>query len=436
MESARSAAFAVLERCRKRGEWANEGLRKTLKGMDAREAALATRLVYGVLQNRMLIDAYLEELSTLPLKKLDQNVLDILHLGGYQLLFMDQIPARAAVDEAVKLTKTCVKNPKTAGFVNAVLRNLDRQREELTKTIDGKWSKPEERWMRLSVQYSHPIWLVKEFAAQLDGDAQQVERLLAANNAPAPMTVQVNSCKTSTEELVKTLAAEGVSAEKHPWMADCLLLERTGDLEGLGSFQRGLFYVQDPAARAAVLAAEPKAGEWVLDLCAAPGGKSFAAALAMGGEGEIISRDIYPWKIEEIKKGAARLGLSAIRAELGDATKPVEGSFDLVIADVPCSGLGIIGKKPDIRYKDPAQMKSLTAVQEKILESAGSAVKPGGRLLYATCTLRREENEARVAVFLSRSSGRFTLRREETLWPHRTGTDGFYYAVLEREAAV
>lgn len=436
MESARSAAFAVLERCRKRGEWANEGLRKTLKGMDAREAALATRLVYGVLQNRMLLDAYLAELSTLPLEKLDQNVLDILRLGGYQLLFMDQIPARAAVDEAVKLTKTRVKNPKTAGFVNAVLRNLDRQRDELTKTIDGRWSKPEERWMRLSVQYSHPLWLVEEFAAQLNGDAEQVERLLAANNAPAPMTVQVNTYKTSTEELVKTLAEEGVSGQMHPWMADCLLLERTGDLEGLESFRRGLFYVQDPAARAAVLAAEPKAGERVLDLCAAPGGKSFAAAVAMGGEGEIISRDIYPWKIEEIKKGAARLGFSTIRAEVGDATKPVDGSFDLVIADVPCSGLGIIGKKPDIRYKDPVQMQGLTAVQEQILENAGAAVKPGGRLLYATCTLRREENEARVAAFLSRSSGRFTLRREETLWPHRTGTDGFYYAVLEREAAV
>lgn len=436
MESARSAAFAVLERCRKRGEWANEGLRKTLKGMDAREAALATRLVYGVLQNRMLIDAYLAELSTLPLEKLDQNVLDILRLGGYQLLFMDQIPARAAVDEAVKLTKTRVKNPKTAGFVNAVLRNLDRQRDELTKTIDGRWSKPEERWTRLSVQYSHPLWLVEEFAAQLNGDAEQVERLLAANNAPAPMTVQMNTCKTSIEELVKTLAEEGVSAQKHPWMADCLLLERTGDLEGLESFRRGLFYVQDPAARAAVLAAEPKAGERVLDLCAAPGGKSFASAVAMGGEGEIISRDIYPWKIEEIKKGAARLGFSTIRAEVGDATKPVDGSFDLVIADVPCSGLGIIGKKPDIRYKDPVQMQGLTAVQEQILENAGAAVKPGGRLLYATCTLRREENEARVAAFLSRSSGRFTLRREETLWPHRTGTDGFYYAVLEREAAV
>lgn len=436
METARAAALTVLERCRKRGEWANEGLRKTLKGMDAREAALATRLVYGVLQKRMLLDAYLAELSTLPLEKLDKNVLDILRLGGYQVLFMDQIPVRAAVDEAVKLTKTHAKNPKTAGFVNAVLRNLDRRREELDKTLEGKWRKPEEVWTQLSVRYSHPLWLVKELAAQLGGDAEQTEQLLAANNAPAPLTVQVNVCKTSTEELRKTLAGEGVSAEVHPWMADCLLLERTGDLEELDAFRQGLFYVQDPAARAAVLAAEPKAGERVLDLCAAPGGKSFAAAVAMGGEGEIVSRDLYPWKVEEIKKGAARLGLSAIRTQVGDATKAVDGRFDLVIADVPCSGLGIIRKKPDIRYKDPTQLAGLAPIQEKILENAAAAVKPGGRLLYATCTLRREENEGRVEAFLRRCGGDFTLAREETLWPHRTGTDGFYYAVLERRAAV
>lgn len=436
METARSAALTVLERCRKRGEWANEGLKKTLKGMDAREAALATRLVYGVLQNQMLLDAYLAELSTLPLEKLDKNVLDILRLGGYQMLFMDQIPARAAVDEAVKLAKARAKSPKTAGFVNAVLRNLDRRREELDKVLDGKWRKPEEVWMGLSVRCSHPLWLVEELAAQLGGDAEETERLLAANNAPAPMTVQVNTCRTSTEELLETLAEEGVSAEGHPGMKDCLLLEGTGDLEALDSFQRGLFYVQDPAAKAAVLAAEPKAGERVLDLCAAPGGKSFAAAVAMGGAGEIVSRDLYPWKVEGIKREAARLGLSAIRTEVGDATKAVDGNYDLVIADVPCSGLGIIRKKPDIRYKDPAQLAGLAPIQEKILENAGAAVKPGGRLLYATCTLRREENEARVEEFLSRLGGQFTLRREETLWPHRTGTDGFYYAVLERRAAV
>lgn len=437
METARSAALTVLERCRKRGEWANEGLKKTLKGMEAREAALATRLVYGAVQNRMLLDAYLAELSTLPLEKLDKTVLDILRLGGYQILFMDQIPVRAAVDEAVKLTKARFKNPKTAGFVNAVLRNLDRRREELGKLLDGKWRAPGEERTRLSVQYSHPLWLVDELAAGLDGDLEETEQLLAANNAPAPMTVQVNTCRISVPALLKALEAEGVAAKEHPRMEGCLLLERTGDLEQLKPFQQGLFYVQDPAARAAVLAAAPKAGERVLDLCAAPGGKSFAAAVAMGGEGEIVSRDIYPRKVQELAAQAARLGFSLIRPEVGDATQAAEeGAYDLVIADVPCSGLGIIGKKPDIRYKDPAQFAGLSPIQENILENAAGAVKPGGRLLYATCTLRREENEGRTAAFLARRGGEFTLRREETLWPHRTGTDGFYFAVLERGAAV
>lgn len=435
METARSAALTVLERCRMRGEWANEGLRKVLKGMDAREAALATRLVYGVIQDRLLLDEYLKELSSIPPGKLDAVVLDILRLGGYQILFMDQIPVRAAVDEAVKLTKSRVKNPKTAGFVNAVLRNLDRRRGELSQQLADRWTGPEEVWQRLSLRYSHPLWLVEEFSRQLDGDAARVEAVLAANNMPAPMTAQVNTCRIPGGELLEQLKSEGVSARAHPWMEDCLLLEGTGNLEELPSFQKGLFYVQDPAARAAVLAASPKAGERVLDLCAAPGGKSFAAAVAMGNTGEIVSRDIYPWKAREIKKGAERLGLSCIKTAVGDAQDPVEGSFDLVIADVPCSGLGIIGKKPDIRYKDPEQLADLEPIQEKILENAAAAVRSGGRLLYATCTLRREENEDRVEAFLARH-GEFSAQYQETLWPGERGTDGFYYAVLTREVGV
>lgn len=259
-----------------------------------------------------------------------------------------------------------------------------------------------------------------------------MEALLKENNALAPMTAQVNTCKLSSEELVKRLEREGVLAREHPWMENCLLLEGTGNLEELPAFQKGFFYIQDPAAKTAVLAAAPKAGERVLDLCAAPGGKSFAAAVAMGDRGEIVSRDVYPWKVQELEKSAQRLGLSCVKAMVGDATKPVEGSFDLVIADVPCSGLGIIGKKPDIRYKDPADFAALTPLQTAILENAGGVVKPGGRLLYATCTLRREENEGRVMAFLDKRR-EFSLQCQETLWPQEKGTDGFYYAVLTRE---
>lgn len=433
METGRSAAWTVLRRGRKQGEWANEGLRKTLKGMDPLEAALATRLVYGVLQNRILLDRYLSLLSTLPLERLDRDVLEILRLGSYQILFMDQIPARAAVDESVKMTKQCTKNPKTAGFVNGVLRNLDRRRGELAARLEREWSDGTQPvWDRLSLRYSHPRWLVEEFARELDGDPAQVERLLAANNGRRPLTAQVNLCRTTCEELRERLEKEGVTARPHEWVADCLLLENTGNLETLPAFQEGLFYIQDPGARAAVLAADPKAGERVLDLCAAPGGKSFAAAVAMGDKGTVVSRDIYPWKVREIEGGAVRLGLGSICAAVGDAAETVEERYDLVIADVPCSGLGIIGKKPDIRYKDPETFLGLAPLQKTILENAGEAVRPGGRLLYATCTLRREENQDRVAEFLAQH-GEFSLGCERTLWPQETGTDGFYYAVLTRE---
>lgn len=434
METARSAALTVLARCRQRQEWANEGLRKTLKGLEPREAALATRLVYGVLQSRMLLDHYLRQLSSLPLEKLDIKVLEILRLGAYQLLFMDQIPVHAAVDESVKLARRWAKNPKTAGFVNGVLRNLDRQRVDLEQSFYTEWSGPEKVWERLSVQYSHPLWLVKEFAHRLGNDPEQVEALLRADNTPGPVTAQVNTVQISSEELRRVLEGENVCVRNHPWMKDCLLLENTGDLEGLDSFRKGFFYVQDPAAKAAVLAVAPEAGERVLDLCAAPGGKSFAAAVAMGDVGEIVSRDLYPWKVEAMKQSATRLGLRSIRAETGDATKAVSGKYDLVIADVPCSGLGIIGKKPDIRYKDPAGFEGLAPVQAAVLENAWGAVKPGGRLLYATCTLRQEENEDQVAAFLRRRGGTFSLEQQETFWPQERGTDGFYYAVLRREA--
>lgn len=432
MDAARTAALKVLRRGRTQGEWANEGLKKALQGMDTREAALATRLVYGVLQNRLLLDAYLGALSTLPLERVDQDVLDILRLGGYQILFLDQIPARAAVDEAVKQTRQRAKNPKTAGFVNAVLRNLDRRKEELGQSLQEKWKKEKSLWERLSVVYSHPRWLVEEFAKELGGDPEQVERLLEADNAPRSMTAQVNRCKITTQELEDRLTGEGVVFKPHPWMEDCLLLENTGNLVQLSAFQEGLFYIQDPSAKAAVLAAEPKAGERVLDLCAAPGGKSFAAAVAMGDQGTVLSRDIYPWKVQEIETGAARLGLTSISTAVGDGSKPVEGEYDLVIADVPCSGLGIIGKKPDIRYKDPREFDGLAPIQQAIIENAGKAVRPGGRLLYATCTLRRAENQEQVAAFLKRNK-EFSLRCQRTLWPQETGSDGFYYAVLTRE---
>ena len=431
----REVALRALIACERQGAWSDGFLKKEIGGarLDGRDAALATRLCFGVLQNRMLLDYYLGCLSTVKLEKMEPAVRNILRLGTYQVLFLDRVPDHAAVSQSVEQARAHSRNPRSAGLVNGILRSLTRQKGELRQ--------PEE----LSVRYSHPQWLVDTFARRLPED--ELEALLAADNGEPPTCIQVNTCKTDTHSLVDTLSEEGMKVHPHPWLPDCLLLESTGNLEQSAAFQRGLFYVQDAAAKLAVLAADPKPNMAVLDACAAPGGKSFAAAIAMEGRGSITSCDIHPHKMELIQAGARRLGFDCISAEVldGKACKAdFLDKFDLVIADVPCSGLGIIRKKPDIRYKDPKPLEGLPRVQTAILDNVARYVKPGGTLLYATCTLLERENEAVVISFCEKHSD-FTLEAFQlpqpfgmcssgmvTCWPHRHGTDGFFFARLRR----
>ena len=273
--------------------------------------------------------------------------------------------------------------------------------------------------------------------------------MLKADNEAPRTVVQVNTLKTTPAALRQRLEGEGAEAEPHPWMADALVLGGMGSLERLASFREGAFYVQDPAARLSVLCARlPKEGARVLDCCAAPGGKSFAAAIAMGGRGEITSCDIHPHKIDLIAKGAARLGLANISARVQDAAEFVpewEGQMDCVIADVPCSGLGIIRKKPDIRYKNLEETRELPALQLRILENQARYVRPGGVLLYSTCTVLKRENEEVVGSFLA-SHPDFRLEALElpdifpknetgmlTLIPGQYDTDGFFICRLRRQ---
>lgn len=434
---ARETALNVLIACRKEGGWSNGVLKKytARDRLDSRDSALAARLCYGVLQNRNYLDFYLKQLLTGKIKDLHPAVRDILHLGLYQMYLMDKIPESAAVNESVELAKKyCRKQRNAPGFVNGVLRNAVRTKGTLQEPVS--WED----------KYSHPgelINLLKGYVGK-----ERIEPMLKANNSIAPMFVQVNTLRTSVEALRQRLAGEGVSAERHPWLADCMVLSGTGSIESLPSFREGLFYVQDPAAKLSVLCAEIKPGQQVLDCCAAPGGKSFAAAIAMKGTGSIISCDIHPHKIELIAKGAARLGLTQITAMEQDATvfDPAwEEKMDTVIADVPCSGFGIIRKKPDIRYKSVAQMAELPALQRQILENAARYVRPGGLLMYSTCTLVRAENEDVVENFL-RTHPNFApeplllpspFPKNENgmlaLVPGEYDTDGFFICRLRRK---
>ena len=435
MVTARSVALEALVACEKQGAWSDGYLKKAIRaaGLDARDAALATRLCFGVLQNRMLLDFWLSDLCLTPLEKLEPPVRAVLRLGAYQLQLLSRVPSHAAVSQAVDLARKYARNPRAAGLVNGVLRNLLRQKDRLPSPSD------------LSTRYSHPQWLVDAFTERLG--AEEAEALLAADNGEPPTYAQVNTLKTTPEALSAALAARGVEAGPHPWLPGCLLLRRTGSLEELPEFQAGHFYIQDAAARLPILAAALQPGWRVLDACAAPGGKSFAAALAMGDRGEVLSCDIHPHKQQLIQAGARRLGLSCIHTEVLDARMCKDDlldRFDLVIADVPCSGLGIIRKKPDIRYKDPKPLENLPRIQADILDSAARCVCPGGVLLYATCTLLERENEGAVLGFLDRNKY-FTLERFQvpgpfadtgrgmlTCWPHRHGTDGFFFAKLRR----
>ena len=298
----------------------------------------------------------------------------------------------------------------------------------------------------LSTLYSHPEWLVKEFILSLG--EEETAQMLAADNSQPPTAVMVNTTRTTAEELKAMLEADHVEAEPHPWLENCLLLHRTGDLERLEAFQQGLFYVQDPASRLSVLAAGAKPGMKVLDCCAAPGGKSFAAAIAMENQGEIVSCDLHPHKKKLIQAGADRLGLTIITPKTADGKvfRPEwESAFDLVLVDAPCSGLGVIRKKPDIRYKDPAPLADLPAVQLDILRNAARYVRPGGTLMYSTCTLLYRENGEVVETFLAENNSykaeAFPLPGpvglvqggSVTLWPHRHGTDGFFISKMRRE---
>ena len=430
--TARQTALAALIACRKQGAWSDGILKEYLArdALDRRDAALASRLCYGVLQNRMLLDHYLKQVLTGRIKDLQPVVLDILRLGAYQMLLLDKIPASAAVNESVNLCKKYA-NHRAASLVNGVLRTLDREKNRLKPPED------------LPTKYSHPAPLVALMEASV-GQAQ-LEAVLKADNETPQTAVQINILRARTAEIQAQLQAGGAEVCQHPWMPDCLLVSGAGSVELLAPFQQGECYVQDPAARLAAEAAGILPGMTVLDACAAPGGKSFVAAIGMRNEGSIFSCDLHPHKIDLLTRGAARLGLTCIHPVQQDATvyrADWEGRMDAVLADVPCSGLGIIRKKSDIRYENLLDLQQLPQLQLQILQNVARYVRPGGVLLYSTCTILHRENEEVVRAFLWGNDA-FALEPMSlpvggenagmlTLLPGQYDTDGFFICKMRR----
>lgn len=432
----------TLNTCQRQGGWSDGVLKKQLAqaNLSGRDAALATTLCFGVLQNQMLLDFYLSHWSNIALQRMERKVLLALRIGAYQLLFLDRIPASAAVNSTVDLVRSCSKNPRVPGMVNAILRGMERSLNNLP-TIPQ-----EDPAVYLSTLYSHPVWLVRLLLEQLG--QEETTAFLEANNGHPSMTAMVNTTRTTAQALTQALTEQGVTVQPHPWLDDGLILSGVGNLEELDAFREGLFYIQDPASRLAVLASGAKAGDRVLDVCAAPGGKSFAAAIQMENQGEILSCDLHPHKKKLIQNGARRLGLSIIQPMTADARQfrpQWEADFPVVLVDAPCSGLGVIRKKPDIRYKQPEPLEDLPRVQLDILRNASRYVAPGGTLLYSTCTILPRENQQVVQAFLADAPD---FRPQPLhlpgpagdveegmlcLWPQRHGTDGFFLCRLKKE---
>ena len=358
-------------------------------------------------------------------------------MGVYQLLMLDKIPARAAVNESVALCKASGCG-RASGLVNAVLRKISSVGADALPDIPGKGTAK-----YLSIKYSHPVWLVQRIIAQ-KGYAF-AEDFLAANNRLSGLDLQINTLKVEKADYIRALYRSCLDCFVPDFPENCVIL-KGGSVSTLPGFEEGLFYIQDRAARMAVQILALGPGMKVLDACAAPGGKSFAAAITMKNTGSILSCDIHEKKLSLIQTGAERLGIDVISTRAADARRPAPdlvSAFDAVIADVPCSGLGVIRKKPEIREKNETEISQLPQIQRDIIENLSCCVKPGGVLLYSTCTILREENEAVVNAFLDRHGdfepedfpvgGRRSEKGMYTFWPNVDGTDGFFAAKLRRK---
>ena len=428
MKNVRDAAVGILLKTEKENAYSNLSLASAeYADADPRDRALLSSLVYGVLEHRETLDYNISLYLSSPLKKLHPRVLNILRTGALQIFYMDKIPDRAAVSEAVSSAKR-MKAAYAAPLINAVLRKA----ANTGLVFPDKENKTE----YLRVRYSCPGWLIGHFI-QSYGD-ENAERILAAFEGRRPLFCRINPL--APFDVAQELEKEGVRI--HPTdVENCFTLENTGDITALSAFRRGGFHIQDMSSQicCAVLGAKP--GETVLDCCSAPGGKAFTAAEKMNGSGMLIANDIYEHKCRLIEEGAARLGLRNIRTVCSDASSLGDRikDADRVLCDVPCSGLGVIGRKPEIRYKPQDELKDLPAVQYAILDNCSRAVKKGGVLVYSTCTLNPAENEDVCDRFLaahpefSVSSGGYYGEltggeKYKTFFPEKNGGDGFFIA--------
>lgn len=432
-KTAREVAYLSLLRCEKDKSYSNLEIDSAIKKHEliGAEKRLYTTLVYGVIERRVTLDYIIELLSSKPLEKLDTEVITVLRMGLYQMIYLDKVPSSAAVNESVKLIKNTKQS--AAGFVNALLREYERKYQNKIPLPDKK-----DMYKYLTVKYSCGRDVVELISAY-----PEPEKILESLNCAVPVTLRVNTLKTSRDELINKLSENKITAEISKFSPYGIKLETLSEFVR-ELIENGECFVQDEASQIACEVLSPSAGDTVIDVCACPGGKAFGAAMKMENNGKITAFDLHQNKLSLIDSGAKRLGINIITSNVKDGTKYDPELFecaDKIICDVPCSGLGVMAKKPEIRYKTFDEIAKLPTIQSEILKNASKYLKAGGRICYSTCTLNPAENESVVRRFLAANKnfkavdfeiGEISSRNGMlTLFP-QNGTDGFFISLLEK----
>ena len=440
----REVALNILIDINVNGGFSNYSINKHLrKKENIKDENLIREIVYGVVENLSYIDYIISKASKIKIRKIHSTILEILRMGVYQIAFMDKIPDRAAVNEAVNLSKKR-GHKGVSGYVNGVLRNVSRNKEELMK-IDSK-----NKVDYLSIKYSHPKWMVETWIDEYGYEF--TEKLCEENNGKPRLNIRVNTLKTTREELLEKLSSYGYMVHKTLYAKDGIIVDNPIRITETDEFELGFFTIQDESSMLVSQIANPKENSFVLDLCSAPGGKSTHLGQLMKNKGQIISRDVYDHKLNLVKQNANRLGISIIKTEKFDALELDErliGKIDYCIVDAPCSGLGIIRRRPEIKWnRQKEDIEELNEIQGKVLDNAKKYVKPRGIIIYSTCTIGGQENLARINRFLSQNKEFQLIGFEDLicsrenmesskkgyieLFPHIHRTDGFFIAKIQK----
>lgn len=418
----RALALELLLEITGRKEYSHVALRGALEKyqyLSKQDRAFLTRVTEGTVERMLELDYIIDQFSKVPVKKMKPVIRNILRMSVYQIKYMDRIPDSAVCNEAVKLAqKKGFTNLK--GFVNGVLRGIIRGIDAVV-------------YPNPSVQYSMPEWIVEQWTEEYG--AETAHKMMENQYTERPVTIRINLEKISKEKLKERLESEGVRVQEVDGVDCALAISDYDYLRAIPSFREGLFQVQDVSSMLAALMAEPKCGDYCIDVCAAPGGKSLHLSDLMKGTGMVEARDLTDYKVGLIEENMERIGVKNMKAVRMDATVLDEASIekaDVVLADLPCSGLGVLNKKSDLKYRmSREQQRELVALQRKILDTVWRYVKPGGTLIYSTCTVHKEENEGNAAWFTGHYP--FVLKEQRQMLPGVDPWDGFYIAKLERK---